>query len=545
MVSGIHELSDRAVEAVAAADPMVATFVGVAGHDDRWTDLSPDGHDERRRLAENLLEEAAACVVDGPDEQLAQQVMFDTFRETIERHDAGDYLRDLNNIVSPFQNVHDVLELTDGPDDVRRRLLALPEALEGYRLALAGGLAAGIPVPRRQVLAAIQQGRVWSGPEGFGKHAQREGFADAVEAARGAYGRLADWLERDYLPSAASTDAVGEERYLREARMHLGTSIDPRETYEWGWQELGRLTEALAGACARIEPGVPPEAVIELLRTDPSRAAATSGEFLEIMQARQERALSELAGSHFEVDDRIRRIEVKASPPGGALAPYYTPPSEDFSRAGTVWYPLGERALFPLWEEVTTAHHEGFPGHHLQVGTQMALGDRQSRFHRLMVWKPGSGEGWALYAEHLMGELGYLDRPDYEAGLLAAQILRSARIVIDIGLHLGYPIPPVARGNTIGFHPGENWTFELGVEMLTRVAFQDEPFARSEVTRYLGWPAQAISYKLGERAILGLRAERVAAATAESPFDPVRFHSDVLRAGAVGLDLLAQVVRAG
>ena len=544
-MSGIYELSDQAVEAVAASDPMVATFVGVAGHDDRWTDLSPGGYEERRRLAEALLEEATACEVGSPDEQLARQVMIDTFRETIERHDAGDHLRDLNNIVSPFQSVHDVLELTEDPEDVRHRLLGLPDALEGYRLTLAEGLSAGNPVPRRQVLAAIEQGRVWSGPQGFGEHADGDGFAEPVDAARGAYGRLADWLERVYLPSAAPTDAVGEERYLREARMHLGTTIDPRETYEWGWQELGRLTEELAGTCARIDPGVPPAVVIELLRTDPSRAAGTSAGFLEIMQARQQRALSELAGSHFALDDRIRRIEVKASPPGGALAPYYTPPSEDFSRSGAVWYPLGGRAVFPLWEEVTTAHHEGFPGHHLQVGTQMALGDRLSRFHRLMVWKPGSGEGWALYAEHLMGELGYLDRPDYEAGLLAAQILRSARIVIDIGLHLGYPIPPVARGNAIGFHPGENWTFELGVEMLTRVAFQDEPFARSEVTRYLGWPAQAISYKLGERAILELRAERIAAAGAESPFDPVRFHSDVLRAGAVGLDLLAEVVRAG
>ena len=91
---------------------------------------------------------------------------------------------------------------------------------------------------------------------------------------------------------------------------------------------------------------------------------------------------------------------MKESPPGGALAPYYTQPSEDFvSRPGTVWYPLEGKTTFPLFQEVTTAHHEGFPGHHLQVGVQMCQGDLLSRYHKLIVWLPGAGEGWALYAE--------------------------------------------------------------------------------------------------------------------------------------------------
>ncbi len=218
------------------------------------------------------------------------------------------------------------------------------------------------------------------------------------------------------------------------------------------------------------------------------------------------------------------------------LAPHYTPPSEDFSRPGCVWYPLGERTTFPLWEEVTTAHHEGFPGHHLQVGTQMALGDRLSRYHRTLVWKPGSGEGWALYAELLMSELGYLELPDFVVGQLAAELFRACRIVIDIGLHLGYSIPEDAE-----FHPGEHWSPALAREMLEEVAFVEPALASSEVTRYLGWPAQAISYKLGQRAIIDLRLQRRSAGR----FDPVGFHSDVLRVGAVGLDLLAEVVGAG
>lgn len=543
MGTGIFELSDRAVEAIAEADPITATYAGVGGHDHRWGDLSPEGHLERRRLAEDLLAQATSCTVEGPDEVLARQVLVDSLEEAIELHEAGDHLRDLNNIVSPFQVVHDVLDVTAEPDDLRRRLLGLPEALEGYRRCLAEGLARGLVASRRQVLAAIEQGRAWSGPAGFAEHASGPEPTEAVSAARDAYASLADWLEGDYLPHAPVADGVGEERYLREARRHLGSTIDPGSTYEWGWQELGRLRAALAEVCGRIGPGLSVTEVIELLRTDPDRGASTAQEFLSTMLARQEEALAQLAGTHFDLDDRIRAIEVRASPPGGALAPHYTPPSEDFSRPGVVWYPLGERSFFPLWEEVTTAHHEGFPGHHLQVGTQMSLGDRRSRFHRLMAWKPGSGEGWALYAEQLMAELGFLDRPAYEAGLLAAQLFRSARIVIDIGLHLGYSIPGVDEGNVIGFHPGESWDYGLAVEMLTRVAFVEEALARSEVVRYMGWPAQAISYKLGERAILDLRAERIAAADASAPYDPVGFHSDVLGVGAVGLDLLTATVR--
>lgn len=534
MTSPIFELADRAVEAIADADPITATGVGIAGRDHLWTDLSPDGHAARRDLFASLRAEAAACPVEGPDETLAQRVMLDDLDERVERHEAGHHLHDLNNIASPFQAVHDVFALMSEPGAVATRLATMGGALAGYRTTLAEGAAHGDVASRRQVRAAIAQGRAWSGPDGF-----------AVESARRAYAEMADWLERDYLPVAAEADGVGADRYRREARWHLGTDIDAVQTYAWGWSELDRLAARLREVAEVIAPGEPLATAMEVLHTDPARCAGSAEEFLELMAERQQTALAQLAGTHFAVDDRIRAIEVNAAPSGGALAPYYTAPSEDFSRPGVVWYPLDARVTFPLWEEVTTAHHEGFPGHHLQVGTQMALGDRLSRYHRRLVWKPGSGEGWALYAEHLMGELGYLDRPDYEAGLLAAQVFRSCRIVIDIGLHLGLRIPTPADGNAIGFHPGEAWTAELAVEMLQEWAFQSPAMARSEVVRYLGWPGQAITYKLGEKAILDLRAERQAAArpAGAAPYDPVAFHSDVLGAGAVGLDLLAEVVR--
>lgn len=536
--SEVYALSDRATDAVAAADPLTATWAGIAGHDERWPDLSPAGHALRAQLARDLVAEARACPVAGPEEALAQRLLVEDLTEQVDRHEAGDHWRDLDSIASSFQGVHDVLGVMTDPDPVAARLSTVGEVLGGWRETLAEGVRSGVVVARRQVLAAIEQGRVWASPEGFEEVAGLPGCAGPAAEARAAYAATADWLATEYLPHAEPSDAVGPERYGREARRHLGTTIDPVATYEWGWSEIRRLRTELAEVCAQIAPGEPTAGAIDLLRTDPSRAAAGAAEFLSVMQERQDLALAQLGGTHFDLDDRIRAIEVRAAPPGGALAPRYSPPSEDFTRAGCVWYPLGDRTRFPLWEEVTTAHHEGVPGHHLQVGTQMALGDGVSRYHRTLVWKPGSGEGWALYAERLMGELGYLDRPDYVAGQLAASLFRACRIVIDLGLHLGFAVPHDAP-----FHPGATWTPELAEEVLRAEAFVEDGLARSEVVRYLGWPAQAISYKLGERAIVELRERRRAAAAAEGQaFDPVAFHRDVLHAGAIGLDLLADTV---
>jgi uncharacterized protein (DUF885 family) len=251
------------------------------------------------------------------------------------------------------------------------------------------------------------------------------------------------------------------------------------------------------------------------------------------MTDRQLEALAALDGTHFDVPAEVHDISVQVEPAGGALAAHYVPPSEDFARPGAVWYPVAGKTHFPLFQEVTTAYHEGFPGHHLQCGIQVALADELSRFQRLMVWYPGSGEGWALYAEHLMGELGYLERPEYVVGLLSSQLFRACRVAVDIGLHLDLPIP-----DDVSFHPGGRWNYDVAFELLTTRALLDKDDAASEVTRYLGWPGQAISYKLGERAILDLRAE----AEAAGGFDPKAFHARVLGVGSVGLDLLREHV---
>ncbi len=552
----IFDLSDRAVDALAALDPIYATNMGIAGFDDQWTDLSPAGMAAQREFFAQLLADARRCPTPDRRSDVAAKVLVAECERTIAEIDAGDWQLDLNNIVSPWQSIRtvfDVSPMVTAADwsAITTRLETIDHALANYRTALEAGQANARTPARRQVETAIEQGRQAAGDgSSFDTLLQffddarptggdRDRLVTAINHAKKSYGEMTDWFESVYLPDASEVDGVGLERYVRSAAQFLGETIDPAATYAWGWSEIARISDQLSDVCGRIDPDRSIEEVLELLMTDPDRAAHDVEEFIALMQARQEQALDQLAGTHFDVDERIRTIEVKVAPPGGAAAPYYTGPSEDFSRPGRVWYPVDDREQFPLFEEITTAYHEGFPGHHLQVGWQNAMGDDLSRYHRNLVWYSGSGEGWALYAEHLMGELGFFEKPDYEVGLLMSQMFRSCRIVIDIGLHLGLTIPADAP-----FHPGEAWTFELAVEMMRTVAHQPEAMATSEIIRYLGWPGQAISYKLGERAILDLRAEMEArAAAAAKDFDRKQFHAEVLSVGSIGLDLMRELVR--
>src|SRR5690606_25915398 len=183
------------------------------------------------------------------------------------------------------------------------------------------------------------------------------------------------------------------------------------------------------------------------------------------------------------------------------------------------------------WSEVSVAYHEGVPGHHLQIAMVRYLSEELSRFQRLMGSTSGYSEGWALYAERLMGELGYLDKPDYELGMLVSQAFRAARVVVDIGMHLELAVP-----RDSAWHGGETWTPELALELIPPRTPCDEAFARSEVDRYLGVPGQAISYKVGERYWLAAR-DAARAAEGES-FNLKAWHAKALSTGPMGLDQL-------
>ncbi len=537
-------LSDELLDELLELSPTGCTMLGIPGHDHEWDDLGPSGIEKRRALLEryrdsfrNLGEPADSW------ERLAWQVASVYVDEQLSLIEHGDPLYDLNNIASPFQLLRETLDIQSTADweAIATRLSTIGEPLDGYRRTLEEGRARGLLAARRQVQAMVLQARVLASDgspfERFSREAAASDgssgsaseVAGAVRRAKSAASSFADYLETTYLPQAPEADGVGRDRYLRATRRFLGMGIDPEETYRWGWQQVRALREQMVDTAAQIDPSLSLDGVIELLTSDPSRSAHSPEEFVAFMKARLDAAVAELDGTAFDIPEPVKTVDVKIAPPGGALGAYYMQPSEDFSRPGSVWWSTGGKQVLPLWDEVTTAYHEGFPGHHLQIGVATTLGDHLSRLHRLVIWYPGYGEGWALYAELLMKELGYLDKPEYVLGLLAAQMLRACRVAIDIGSHLDVPVPDDAP-----FHPGEPWSFELAVELLTDFAYLAQDYAESEVTRYLGWPGQAIAYKVGERVILELR----------DAFDGDlrEFHTRVLGSGPVGLDLLRRLV---
>ncbi len=259
-------------------------------------------------------------------------------------------------------------------------------------------------------------------------------------------------------------DPVGAERYRLLARYHNGTDLDLEETYAWGWEEIHAIEVRHGGAgranlvpgprCANASNGWMPTLATW------SRAPTTS--WPGTRKSSIERSPTS-NGKYFEIAEPLRRCQSMATPAGGPATTYYTPPSEDFSRPGQIWHPVEGRTHFSLWDALSTAYHESTPGHHLQLAQMMYQAESLTRFQRLAVFNAGHGEGWALYAERLMHELGYLEDPVYELGWLVGQALRAARVILDIGLHCELRIPNDER-----FHPGERWRPEIGAAVPAR-----------------------------------------------------------------------------
>jgi uncharacterized protein (DUF885 family) len=343
-----------------------------------------------------------------------------------------------------------------------------------------------------------------------------------------AYAELGRFLADEYAPRADPKDAVGADRYRVYARAFTGLDLDLEETYAWGWEELHRIEDQMVVVAERILPGQSVDDAMAFLDADEANIVHGADNLRAWLQELMDRTIAELDGVHFDIADPIKHVEAMIAPPGGAGAMYYTPPAEDFSRPGRTWYPTLGKTAFPTWGEVTTAYHEGVPGHHLQIAQTVYLRDTLTRFQRTLALSSGYAEGWALYAERLMGELGYLDNPAHELGMLVGQALRAVRVIIDIGMHLELPIPA-----NEAYHPGEIWTGALAHPFLVAKTAYPSDMLASEVDRYLGWPGQAISYKVGERAWLGARA--AARAKLGSAFDLKAFHSRALSLGPMSL----------
>ncbi|MEJ6490048.1 DUF885 domain-containing protein [Leucobacter sp. USCH14] len=550
--TAIDRIAEAWVDTLVEHDPTIGTYIGRTS--DGLPDLSPAGHDalaadQRRTLAELV----AVAPIDDVD-AVTRADLEAELRLSLTRHDAGEHLRDLNVIASPSQSIRDIFDLmpTESEGDwshVANRLRAVPAALAGYRETLADGVREGLVPAIRQVEEVAAQARRTAGtPEDlgfFGRLAGSSGIpaesaielAAAAAGASSAYAELAEFLLRDIAPHAPETDAFGRDRYALASEAFLGARIDLDETYEWGLDELARMVAEQERTAAEIvggspRPGIVAEAIAKLDQ-DASRKLHGTDALQRWMQKTSDRAVAELAGAQFEIPEEIRALECRIAPTqeGGI---YYTGPSDDFSRPGRMWWSVPEGVTeFDTWRELTTVYHEGVPGHHLQIGQAVVNRGSLNEWRRQLAGTSGHAEGWALYAERLMEQLGYLEDPADRLGMLDGQRMRAARVVLDIGVHLGKRRPD-----------GGVWDGAYAFQFLDENVNMNDGFVRFEVLRYLGWAGQAPAYKVGQRIWEGLRDQAAARASAAGDaFDIRTFHRDALALGGVRLDTLERALR--
>ena len=549
MTSPVYSLSDDYINTVAELDPAAATYMGIAGHDHEMTDFSPAGHDARAENDRQTLAKLNALDSSASSDRLAAGVLRESLEISGAEYDANEHLVSIRVLAGDVDAARSIFDLmpTDTAEQwsvIAERMSKVPEAFAGMRESWKLGLDRGVKAQRRQVLASSDQLATWAGrkdaPAFFEQFAESaaavpgapiEQLRKAAKNASLALGETADFLVNDYAPQADTRDGVGPERHALARRRFMGMKVEAKDAYEWGWAETQRIDAEMERVAQEILPGATLSEVRHFLDTDPSRSIQGEGALRDWLQELMDDAMAFLINNnHFSIPDSIRTVEAMISPPGGAAAMYYTGPSEDLSRPGRTWYPTNGRTVFPRWSEPTTAYHEGVPGHHLQVAIATINSEKLSRFQR-NTFVSGHGEGWALYAERLMDEFGFLENPEYRLGYLYAQAFRAARIVIDTGIHCGFAIP-----QSSSWHPGEQWTPELMLEFLSARSSSDDEFNRSEINRYLGWPGQAISYKLGERVWLDLRDD--AKKKYGASFDLRKWHAHALDLGNLGLDLL-------
>jgi uncharacterized protein (DUF885 family) len=549
-VPSIDDIAAEYVERAAVLDPCYATSAGIAGHDHELADLSAEGFAGRAGLDRSTLAALDAAEAPGPREQVARAAMRERLALAVERYDAGDTTSELNTINSCVQRVRGVFDLmpTQGEEaavNIARRMAAVPRAYRQLSATLLDAARHGRCAARRQVEEVAGQCAAWARPgDSFysGLAGRLTGVPDslrrelgvAARAATAATAELGAFLDRELMPLASEKDACGPEVYARASRYYLGAAVDLREAYAWSWEELARLRAEMARVSNLVRPGATVEEAVAILDDDPARRVEGRENFRAWMQELAERTISELHGTYFDIPQPAHRIEAVIAPTSdGGM--YYTEPSDVWCRPGRICWSVPDGVdTFSTWKEVTVVYHEGVPGHHLQASHAMAQTESLNRWQR-MSWVSGHGEGWALYAERLMGELGYLDDPGSYLGMLDSQQLLAAQVPLDIGVHLELDVP----GGT-GWREGQRWNADIAWEILRAHSSWDERQLRSELRRCLGMPGQAPSYKLGERT--WLQARQDAMARAGKAFSLKDFHAQALSLGAMGLDPLREAL---
>ncbi len=544
--SKIDELSNAWVAKLAELSPSFATYAGFPGGEDKLDDTSPAASKHYYELEKEMLAKVEALEPVDKIDEVTKDALTSNLKLSIEIYETGLWKRNLDVIASPAQGIRDIFDLSPTATEadwanLNKRMRAVKGAVDGYIETLRLGIKDGETPAHRQVAWVINDLDNITGADGFfTRFAKAEGveLSDALRAelteagaiATAAYAELQAFLRNELAPVATHEDAIGRERYSLLSQTFLGAKIDLDETYQWGIEELARVTAEQEAVANEILPGATVKEAIAHLDADPTNKLHSTEELQAWMQNLSDTAIEKLGATHFDIPEQLRTLECMIAPTNSGVI-YYTGPTDDFSRPGRMWWsvPAGVTE-FDTWRETTTVYHEGVPGHHLQIATQVYNRAELNDWRRLASWCSGHGEGWALYAERLMQELGFLDNPADRLGMLDGQRMRAARVVLDLGVHLGKP-----RLDGTG-----KWDFEYALDFMSKNVNMSPEFINFEVHRYFGWPGQAPSYKIGQRIWEQIRDE--AKARAGANWDIKKFHKDALNLGALGLDNLRRAI---
>ncbi|MBD3940320.1 DUF885 domain-containing protein [Microbacterium sp. NEAU-LLC] len=540
----VRDIADAYVRELAAHEPDAALALGLVAR--ALPDLSPEWLVAKYELQGAVLAELDAA---GAGDEVLRAALRERLESERLLFDTGFTPRLVAGLATPVHLVRYALEGTVLTSDaagmaVLAKLQAAPNAVREYSRALrwardhGGRFTGGGVVPVRQLDTLAAQVAMWIDADWFG----RLPVADDVDAATRARARaaadetavalaeLVAVLRDELRPVAPVVDGVGEAVYADLAAGMLGARIDLDDTYAYGWAELERLVGE-ARDLARELGGSgeePVRAAASLLDADPRYRLDGVAAIEAWLTQRVDETIDAVAAA-FDLPAAVRAVECLVSEAATGVV-YYTPGAPDGSTPGkVVWTIPSGVPVAASWQEVTSVHHEGVPGHHLQFALTASY-PQLHPWQRHLCHIHGYAEGWAHYAEQLADELGLIRDPAERLGLILGQIWRSVRIVADIGLHTGRPVPPNA------LVPAGEWTPELARDLLVDLALVEPALAGFEVDRYLGWPGQALAFKVGARLWNDARAEH--RERLGEAFSLREFHRDALALGPMGLEPL-------
>jgi uncharacterized protein (DUF885 family) len=524
------------------AHPERATAYGDYRYNDRLDEYSLAAINSQHANDLGFLERLEAIPTKGFSEQdtLSHEVLRSTLRQRIDNYSFKEYEMPVNQMDGPQLHLAD-LPLAVPFDSVKQyedyiaRLHQIPRVLTQTEEVLRSGLKDNlmpvrflierVPAQCEGVIAAdpflLPTKKFPSSIPSEEQQRLTKAITDAVvNEVLPAYKAFAEFIATDYAPHGRATLSIaslsgGKERYLNDIRSRTTvSSLTPDEIHEIGVKEIDRIQADML-IIARKEGFTDLASFRRKVETDPKYKPASAGQIVDDfrqyvaqMQPKLPDLFTFIPGSP---------VTVEAMPDfQAASATHYQTGTPDGKRPGRIVVAVSNFAQRSLINDEAIAYHEGIPGHHMQLSVaQQLVGLPKFRQHSQ---NSGYIEGWALYAEQLGKEVGFYQDPVSDYGRLSSELFRAVRLVVDTGLH------------------AQGWSRDQVVAFFRQTGAIDEPSIQAETDRYISWPAQALSYKLGQLKFRELRDR--AQQQLGAKFDIRSFHDEMLSGGVLPLDLL-------